>query len=529
MKIGTVEQMRQIDRRAAEEYGLPGLLLMENAGHRAAEAMAERLDGAEGKTVCVLAGSGNNGGDALCAARHLAGMGAHVRIFLTGEKDHFTEDTAVMYGAVERMELEIHAIDNDRDWNRMHVALRFADGVLDGILGTGFHGELRKKTLRIIEEVNEAGRPVLSIDVPSGMEADTGRISTVAIDAAETLALALPKPCYFFSPGAEHTGCLLVDDIGIPRALLEDKAIQQYLLDDAAAAELLPPRDRAAHKGSCGRILVIAGSRGMTGAAVMASQAALRAGAGIVTLAVPESLHDILEAKLTEVMTVPIPESTDGQIGGEEALHTLLRLAHGYDAVLIGPGLGRAQETGELVRMFLAEVDKPVVVDADGLYAFTNCEDQLKDCHQIPVLTPHLGELARLAGCTVADLRTDLTAKVRELAAKLQCVLVAKSECTLVAYPDGDVYFTSKGNPGMATAGCGDVLAGTIAGLMEQTQDGLAPILGVWMHGEAGDLAYAAQGEGLVATDILAQLPHARQGLRLFQENNVPAQKAKIR
>lgn len=529
MKIGTVAEMRQIDKRAAEEYGLPGLLLMENAGHRAAEAMADLLGGAEGKTVCVLAGSGNNGGDALCAARHLAGMGARVRIFLTGERDHFSEDTAVMYGAVEKMELEIHTIDNDRDWNRMHVALRFADGLLDGILGTGFHGELRKKTLRIIEEVNEAGRPVLSIDVPSGMEADTGHVSTVAVDAAETLALALPKPCHFFSPGTEHTGRLLVDDIGIPRTLLEDPGIHQYLLDDTVAAELLPPRARDAHKGSCGRILVIAGSRGMTGAAVLASKAALRAGAGIVTLAVPESLHDILETKLTEVMTVPIPEETVGHLGGEEALQTLLRLAGGYDTILIGPGLGRAQETGELVRLFLAEVDQPVVVDADGLYAFTNCEDQLKACHQIPVLTPHLGELARLAGCSVSDLREDLTKNVRELAAKLQCVLVAKSECTLVAYPDGDVYFTAKGNPGMATAGCGDVLAGTIAGLMEQTQDGLAPILGVWMHGEAGDLAYADQGEGLVATDILAQLPQARQNLRNFQENNVSIQKAKIR
>ena len=517
MKIGMAAELRQMDAQAEEKYGLPALLLMENAGRRAAACLAELLDGVQGKYLCVFAGSGNNGGDALAAARHLAGMGADVHIFLVGDQAHFSAATTVMYHAVEQMALPVHTLAEDRDWHRLHLALRLMAGGLDGLLGTGVRGELRKQTLRLIEEINGAGKPVLAIDLPSGVEADTGRVSTVAIEAAATLALALPKPCHYLSPGADYTGRLLVDSIGLPPALLTAKKLHQTLLDDALAATLLPPRPRAAHKGTCGRILVVAGSCGMTGAAKLAAQAVLRAGAGLVTLAVPESQQPVVAARLTEGLPVPVPESQAGCMGGQAALDQLVQLAAGYDAVLIGPGLGRAYETGELVRGLVAQVEQPVIIDADGLYAFTGQADALQACQQLPILTPHLGELARLLGTTVTELRTDLVAQVRAAAARLQCVLVAKSECTLVAYPDGDVFFTSKGNAGMATAGCGDVLAGTIAGLMEQTEEGVAPLLGVWLHGTAGDLAYAARGEGLVAGDILTQLPQALQQLRQLQ------------
>ena len=269
----------------------------------------------------------------------------------------------------------------------------------------------------------------------------------------------------------------------------------------------------------CGRILVIAGSRGMTGAAYLASLAALKAGAGLVTLAVPESLHDLMEQKTTEVMTVPVPETKPGSgvMGGDKALGTLLELTGDYDAILMGPGLGRAPETGELVRKLAAYLEKPMVLDADAIFAFHGHLKDLARCKQVPVLTPHLGELAALLGIEVAELRSDLVAQVRKAAADLQCLIVAKSECTLVAYPQGEVFFTSKGNPGMATAGCGDVLAGTIIGLMEQTESGLAPLLGVYLHGLAGDLAAAKYGEGLTATDVLAELPAARLQLRRAQ------------
>ena len=236
-----------------------------------------------------------------------------------------------------------------------------------------------------------------------------------------------------------------------------------------------------------------------------------------MTLAVPQSVHDILETKLTEVMTVPLAETKEGILGGEEALGQLLSLAESYDAVLIGPGLGRAAETLELVRLFAARVSKPLILDADAIYAFSRQPDDLSRLPQVPVLTPHLGEMAGLLGVTVPELRESLLPIVREAAAEYQCVFVVKSECTLVAYPDGDAFFTTKGNAGMATAGSGDVLAGTIAGLMKQTESGLAPLLGVYLHGLAGDLAAEAKGEALIASDIREHLPAARMKLREMQ------------
>ncbi len=517
MKIALSDEMRNIDKVTAEVYGLPELLLMESAGHRTAQAMASLLQGVRDKTICVLAGSGNNGGDALAAARYLHNMGAKVKVFITCEEAHLKPAAGRMEKTAAQMGLEIHKLEEDRDWNRLHLALKFTDAILDGLLGTGFKGELKKKILRLIEEVNEAGKKVLSIDIPSGVEADTGRISSVAVAADMTLTLGLPKVGHLLSPGTEMTGELIVDDIGIPQKLLQSDKIQQTLLDDSLAASLLPLRGHAVHKGDCGKILVIAGSLGMTGAAALAATSALRAGAGVVTLAVPESLQPLLAAQLMEVMVQPVLEKTAGIFGGEGALKSLLALADKHDAVLIGPGLGRAMETQELVRMFVSRVNKPLIMDADAIYAYRSQIDDLSKLPQVPVLTPHLGEMAGLLGVSVDDLRTSLLPIVREAAAEYQCILVVKSECTMVVYPDGMAFFTTKGNSGMATAGSGDVLAGTIAGLTMQTESGLAPLAGVYLHGLAGDIAYAEKGEALIAGDIRENLAGAQQELRKLQ------------
>ena len=517
MKIALSDEMRNIDKVTAEVYGLPELLLMESAGHRTAQAMASLLQGVRDKTICVLAGSGNNGGDALAAARYLHNMGAKVKVFITCEEAHLKPAAGRMEKTAAQMGLEIHKLEEDRDWNRLHLALKFTDAILDGLLGTGFKGELKKKILRLIEEVNEAGKKVLSIDIPSGVEADTGRISSVAVAADMTLTLGLPKVGHLLSPGTEMTGELIVDDIGIPQKLLQSDKIQQTLLDDSLAATLLPLRGHAVHKGDCGKILVIAGSLGMTGAAALAATSALRAGAGVVTLAVPESLQPLLASQLMEVMVQPVPEKTAGIFGGEGALKSLLALADKHDTVLIGPGLGRAMETQELVRMFVSRVNKPLIMDADAIYAYRSQIDDLSKLPQVPVLTPHLGEMAGLLGVSVDDLRTSLLPIVREAAAEYQCILVVKSECTMVVYPDGMAFFTTKGNSGMATAGSGDVLAGTIAGLTMQTESGLAPLVGVYLHGLAGDIAYAEKGEALIAGDIREKLAGARQELRKLQ------------
>lgn len=511
MKVSTAEEMRRIDRRVQEEYGLPELVLMENAGSHVAEAVEALAGGrAEGKRVCLIAGSGNNGGDAFSAARYLVNRGARVQVFLAGEKGHLKESPAVMFQALEHMAAEIHPLEGDRDWDRLRLSLRFADVIVDGILGTGFSGELRKKTLRLIEMINEAKKPVLAIDVPSGVETDTGVVGTAAVKAAATLSLGLLKPAHFFGSGAGLAGDVSVHDIGIPQELLAAKEIHQSLIDEALAKTILPVRPRTVHKGSCGRLLVVAGSRGMTGAAALASTAALRAGAGVVTLASGESLQDVFAMKLTEVMTQPIQENEDGHLGGAAALDQLTHLAAGHDMVLIGPGLGRAHETMELVRCLGTAIKKPVILDADALYAFRGQAELLKEFHQMPILTPHLGEMAGLLGTTAEVVRQDRIASARAAAKDYQSIFVLKSECTLVAYPDGDVFLTTKGNAGMATAGSGDVLAGTIAGLVGQMQGALAPLLGVYLHGSAGDLAYAAKDCGLIASDLVDKLPEAR-------------------
>ena len=289
-------------------------------------------------------------------------------------------------------------------------------------------------------------------------------------------------------------------------------AVAYNYLDAALAQSLLPERAAAAHKGSVGRVLLVAGSRGLTGAAALASSAVLAAGAGISVLATAGGLQDLFMLKLTEVMTKGLPETKAGAVGSG-ALEPLLEMAKSYDTVLVGPGLGREEETLETVRRFVAETEAQLVLDADALYAYRGQAAKLSECKNVPILTPHLGEMAGLLGCTVAELRAELVTRAAQAAADWQSVIVLKSECTLVAMPDGEVFFTAVGNAGMATAGSGDVLAGTIAALVAEA-GGAAPILGVYLHGRAGDMAAEEKGEGLMAGDILANLGKARRELK---------------
>lgn len=509
MKIALAKEMRQIDSLAASKYGIPEMLLMENAGKASADVLVSLLGELRGKSVCVVAGAGNNGGDAFAAARHIANRGATVRIFLLGTAAHMKPAAALNRDICVKMGIDVHALSEERDWDRLSIFLRFADGVVDGILGTGFKGVLREDALRLVKVINEAAKPVVSIDLPSGVDADTGAVAEEAVKASMTVTLGLPKIGHFFCPGAAYTGRLIVDDIGIPSALLSEDGIQQEYIDDELARALLKPRPLDVHKGDCGRILVIAGSRGMTGAAVMASEAALRAGAGIVTLAAAKSLNSIFAAKLTEVMTEPLPENENGLLD-ENSLEAALRTAADFDVVLIGPGMGREPETAAFIRSFCETVSKPLIIDADALYAYRGHGDELRSLKCVPILTPHLGEMAGLLGVSVADLRKDILGATVRAAAEWNSVIVLKSECTVVVCPAGSIWVTSKGNSGMATAGAGDVLAGTIAGLTKQVEPGAAPLLGVYLHGLAGDLAAKKRGVGLTASDIYFNIPKAR-------------------
>ena len=287
MKIALADEMKKIDKRAIEEYGIPEILLMENAGREVAAAFEEYLGGVSGKRICVLAGSGNNGGDAFVAARHLMNHGAQISIFLVGSAAHLTKSAALNRDIIIKMGVVVHVLETERDWDKLQVTLRFVDGVVDGILGTGFKGSLRDAAARVVRMVNGHGKPVVAVDIPTGVEADTGNASLEAIRADLTVTFGLPKFGHMIGAGETATGKLLVDDIGIPKVLLEDDTIRQTYLDDVTVAPVLLPRPLDAHKGSCGRILVIAGSRGMTGAAALAASAVLRSGAGVAVLALP--------------------------------------------------------------------------------------------------------------------------------------------------------------------------------------------------------------------------------------------------
>jgi NAD(P)H-hydrate epimerase len=454
----------------------------------------------------------------MSAARHLAGKGARIRVFLAGEHAHLKPSAATMYTILERMGMELHELNGDRDWDRFHMALKFSDGVVDGILGTGAVGELRKKTLKLIEEINLSEKPVMAIDIPSGVAADTGAVQTMAVKAAATLSLGLLKPGQLLSPGAEHVGRLVVDSIGLPHQLLDSDKLSLQTLDKDLAASLLPERPRNVHKGNLGHILIVAGSQGMTGAAIMAARAAMRTGAGLVTLAVPASQQPVVASQVQEIMTYPLPETEAGHLGGEDALQMVLTLANKADVLLMGPGLGRAVETMELVRQVSTRTPCRLVLDADALFAFARLPEVLAECKERPILTPHLGEMARLMGVETEILRGSLVPAVRKLAKGCKAVVAAKSECTLLAYPEGEVFFSRLGNQGMATAGAGDVLAGTIAGLVCQTEIDFMPLLGTYLHGRAGDLAYEELGEGLLAGDIIERLPKARQELLKWRQ-----------
>lgn len=509
MKIGLAEEMRNMDKAAIEQYGIPDSLLMENAGHSVAVESVNLLGDVKGKIVSIVAGSGNNGGDALCAARHLEGLGAGVKIFLLGNTEHMKPAAAIQWEIANKMGLEITILKEDRDWKKLQLTLKLSDLIVDGLLGTGFAGTLREEASRLIGLMNGSNLPIVSIDIPSGVNSDTGAVESIAVKADVTVGLALPKPGHYVSPGKMHTGKLIIDSIGMPSALLTADSIHQQLLDRELVRAAIKPRSMDAHKGNCGRILVIAGSTGLTGAAAMASQAVLRAGAGIATLAIPDSLHDLMEVKLTEVMTVPVSEAEPG-IVGMNALPELLKLSEGYDAVLIGPGLGRHEETMELVHHLAKEISCPLVLDADAIFAFTGEKEKLSECIHTPILTPHLGEMARLVGVKISELRSNLVSFARDAARDCNAIFVVKSECTIIAYPDGRVFFNSAGNPGMATAGCGDVLAGTIAGLTKQVEAESSPLVGTYLHSLAGDFAAEEYGNGLIATDIIAMLPRAR-------------------
>jgi NAD(P)H-hydrate epimerase len=509
MKIATAAEMKEIDKLTVEWFGLPGVVLMENAGRAVADKAALILGQPRGKIVFIVCGGGNNGGDGYAAARWLHNFGVRVKLFLAMDRAQVGGDALTQLDTALRMGIECFDQTEPRGLEKARIAIAFADLVVDALLGTGFQGDLSGPYAESIELMNGSGKKILSVDIPSGVDADTGGIRQKAVKSFCTVTFGLPKPGLLLHPGADCAGEVEVAAIGIPRELLTAAKIRQTLVTREAAASRLPRRDQNSHKGSNGHVLALAGSHGFSGAACLAARGALRAGAGLVTIAVPESIRTVIETKTTEAMTFELPETLAGGLG-PDALQRLRDFSARASVVLAGPGLGRQEETMETLLELIRTMDRPMVLDADALFALAGHIEILAETEALTVLTPHPGEMARLTGLSVQQIQADRLGVARRSAREWGCILVLKGSRTIVAFPDGELFVNSTGNPGMASGGTGDVLAGVIAALIAQglsSHD--AAVLGVYLHGLAGDLAAAGRPVGMLAMDLAEQIPAA--------------------
>ena len=510
MRIVTAEEMKMLDQAAIKEYGVPGLVLMENAGLRVVDVIREVLGDVRGKIITVFVGKGNNGGDGFVIARHLLNQGAEVKLLAVTDLSGSEGDAAVNQAIWQRMEQKIYALEHGDGINIVRLVIMNTDLIVDAIFGTGFRGKMPEKIGRLVEALNLSGKPIVSVDIPSGLEADTGKTHGPCVRAAHTVTFALPKLGLIMEPGVGYTGELHIADISIPSLLIEQKAPPRYLLTGDMVKSWLPVRLSAAHKGNFGRVLIVAGSRGMTGAAYLAGSAAVRTGAGLVTVAVPESLHDIMEVKLTEAMTAPLPDTGKGYLA-PRAGQSILTLLDNMDVLALGPGLSAVPEVAATVRELLPSIRKPVVIDADALNALEGSADILRKVQAPVIITPHPGEMARLLGSSTKKIQADRLAITAKTAAVWNVVALLKGARTVVAAPDGALYLNPTGNPGMATGGSGDVLTGMAAALMAQNLNpAWAAAAAAYLHGTAGDLAAINKGAlGLTAGDILEHIPQA--------------------
>ncbi|MDD4334657.1 MAG: NAD(P)H-hydrate dehydratase, partial [Desulfotomaculaceae bacterium] len=507
MRIVTADEMKALDRAAIEDYGISGLVLMENAGIRVVDLIQRVMGEVRGKAVTFFIGKGNNGGDGLVIARHLLNMGAEVKVLSIAHVGEISGDAAVNLNIWRKMGQKIYFVHQGDGINIVKLALVKTDLVVDAIYGTGFHGKMPEGVGRVIKAINNSGKPIVAIDIPSGLEAGTGKVNGPCIRAHHTVTFGLPKLGLYLEPGAGHAGEITIADISLPAVLVDKEAPQRYLLTAERVKRWLPPRSSPAHKGNFGRVLVIAGSRGMTGAASLAGEAALRSGAGLVTVAVPETLHDVMQGKLTEAMTASLPDTGSGSLS-REALPRILSLLENMDVLATGPGLSQAPETVTLVRELLPAIKIPFVLDADALNALAGQVSILGSLQAPAVITPHPGEMARLMGVAPKDIQADRIGNAVKATAAWNVVTLLKGARTVVAALDGAVYINPTGNPGMATGGSGDVLTGIIASLIAQgLEPSRAAAAGAYFHGLAGDLAAREKGMmGLIAGDIISIL-----------------------
>ncbi len=511
MIVVTAEQMREMDRLTIQKYGVPSLTLMERAGERIAQAILERFARNAKKGVLIVAGKGNNGGDGFVVARWLKKARIPCEVALLARQDELSPDAAHNCRAFLKLKGKVSEVAAS-DGGLLGERTGKHGLIVDAILGTGVKNQVCGLYADAITWINTSGLPVVAVDIPSGIDTDTGVPLGVAVQAEMTVALGFAKRGQVIYPGVDSVGELVIADIGIADEAVAEVGPDTELLDRETVRWLVPRRAANTHKGSYGHVLVLAGSRGKTGAAILACRAAMRCGAGLTTLAAPRSLNNIFASSLVEVMTAPLRDNAAEEMEplGDEDWRRLLERK---DVLLFGPGIGVNAATQNSLRWLLRNLEIPWVIDADGLNNLALDIDRLKHAKVAPVLTPHPGEMARLTGKTTADVNTARIENSRAFALTHRCHLVLKGARTVIATPTGKIFINPTGNPGMASGGMGDALAGILAALLGQ---GLSPEdamkLGVYLHGFIGDRVAAVNGGiGLIASDIIRGLP---EGLR---------------
>lgn len=525
LKVVNAKEMQEIDRLTIEDYGIAGTILMERAGLSVVKRINElENQGIRGKRqgarFIVLCGGGNNGGDGLVVARILHNQGRDIKVFLTARPEDLKGDARTNYNTAINFGVKVHPVSGFLSGYASRITHHAI--IVDALLGTGLNKDVREPLSTVIEMVNKSSSPVISIDIPSGISSDTGQVMGVAVKADYTVTFGLPKRGHLLYPGAEYSGVLCIEDIGFPAELLKAERLRVNLIEREDIISLLPERPRYSHKGTYGHVFLVAGSRGKTGAAIMSARACLRTGSGLVTLGIPETLVNIFQSRVTEEMTLPLPDKGNGTLSVRAYEPILEFVKKKVDVLAIGPGISVDDEIKALVKELILNANVPMVIDADGINAIAGNTNILKKSKAPVILTPHSGEMARLLRKTTDKRQQTRDISIKDIegnridiavsfAKKTGVYLVLKGVPTVTAIPHGEAFLNPTGNPGMAKAGTGDVLTGLIAALLAQ---GLSPqnasIAGVYIHGLAGDISCKKRGVySVVASDIIRMIPQA--------------------
>lgn len=507
MKVALNDEMKKIDKLAIEKYGIPGVILMENAGMAVFKEILKEF-GVE-YNISIFCGRGNNGGDGFVIARHLLDKGYDIKVFIIGEKGGISGDALINYRIIEKLGADIKEIINDNDLINLKESIIDYPIVVDALFGTGLNKKISGIGERVINIINKYSKYTIAVDIPSGVVGNNGKVYKSAIMADKTVAFSLPKCGNLIYPGAEYNGELIIADIGIPKEVIKNVELNYNLIDLEAIENNLPSRKRDTHKGSYGKANVIAGSLGMTGAAILSCKAALRTGIGLIKLFIGESLNPSVKAGVPEVITVPLQEMRKGVIGINH-IDKIIEETKKANVLTIGPGCGNTSELSEIVKRVLFDVEVPLVIDADGLNALAKNIEWLLEKKSKIVITPHLGEMSRLANIPIDEIKDNLIKAAKDFSEKWNVIVVLKGASTIITSPEGETFININGNPGMATAGSGDVLTGIITGLIAQGLEPLqAAVTAVYIHGLTGDRAAKEKGEyGLVAGDLVECLPY---------------------